>query len=568
MPRRPALAAGLFAGLMAVFCLLLWNLQIVHGAEYAETARRSFVETETVPAARGRLLDRKGRVLAEDRTVWTARVSDRADDGTVTRLKALCEEEGADWDGTGDVVPVSPRLLARIKGEGLRGITLAPGVRRTDSGRLAPQVLGRVGKLSPEEWEIYREKGYALDSAVGKDGAEAAFESLLHGTPGVRVTERDRSGAVIRSAYAELPRPGADVTLTLDRDLQRAARTALVRFLKERPKAGGAAAAVLDVRDGGVLALVSLPDYDPADFSAQYKTLAADPDHPLMDRAIQGLYAPGSVFKLVTAAAALEEGVIGPETKILDTGRYAYYPSPQPQCWLYRQEGRTHGLETVDEALADSCNVFFYDAGRRTGIETLERYARALGLGVSTGIELPGEQTGVVAGPEYAAAAGLTWYEGSVLSAAIGQENNRFTPLQLACLTAALAGDGSRWRVHLLKEGTEPCIPESLGMVTMDPENLTAIRRGMGTVTREGSLAAAFADLPVEAGAKTGSAQVGGAADANAVLVAFAPFDEPEVALALVAEQGGGGAELGRAAADILSAWWRTRDCSPNKFLN
>ena len=540
-----------------MFCLLLWNIQIVHGADYAETARRSFVETETVPAARGRLLDRKGRVLAEDRVVWTARVSDRAEDGTVNRLIALCEEEGADWDGEGELAPVSPRLLARIRGDGLDGVTLVPGVRRTDSGRLAPQVLGRVGKMSAEEWAVFEKKGYAMDAVVGKDGAEAAFEDLLHGTPGVRVTERDRSGAVTGQAWAEEPRPGTDVTLTLDRDLQRAARTALVRFLEEHPEAAGAAAAVLDVRDGGVLALVSLPDYDPADFSARYETLAADPDHPLMDRAIQGLYAPGSVFKLVTAAAALEEGVIEPETKILDTGRYTYYPSPQPQCWLYRQEGRTHGLETVDEALADSCNVFFYDAGRRTGIETLEAYAKALGLGVPTGIELPGEQTGVVAGPSSAAAAGLTWYEGSVLSAAIGQENNRFTPLQLARLTATLAGDGRRWRVHLLKDGTEP--PESLGENALEPENLAAIKKGMGAVTREGSLAAAFAGLPVEAGAKTGSAQVGGTTDSNAVLVAFAPFDAPEVALAIVAEQGGGGAELGEAAASILTAWCRGR---------
>lgn len=559
MSLRPVLAAGLFSGLMAVFCLLLWNVQIVHGAAYAEAARRSFVETETVPAARGRLLDRKGRVLAEDRAVWTAKVSDRADTETVDRLKTLCRAEGTDWDGQGDISPVSPRLLARIRGEGLPGVTFVPGVRRTDSGSLAPQVLGRVGKLSPEEWAVYREKGYALDSAVGKDGAEAAFEELLHGTPGVRVTERDKSGAVTGWAWSREPKPGTDVTLTLDRDLQRAARSALVRFRREHPEAGGAAAAVLDVKDGGVLALVSLPDYDPESFSAQYETLASDPDHPLMDRAIQGLYAPGSVFKLVTAAAALEEGVIEPDTKILDTGKYTYYPSPQPQCWLYRQEGRTHGLETVDRALADSCNVFFYDAGRRTGIETLERYARALGLGVSTGIELPGEQTGVTAGPEYAAAAGLTWYEGSVLSAAIGQENNRFTPLQLAHLTATLAGDGHRWRVHLLKEGEKPYTPESLGEIQLEPENLAAIKKGMGAVTREGSLAAAFRDLPVEAGAKTGSAQVGGAADANAVLVAFAPFEEPEVALALVAEQGGGGAELGEAAAAILTAWWRAR---------
>ena len=557
MFHRANVAAVLFTGVLAIFFALLWNIQIAHGAEYAEAARRSFVTTETVPAARGRLLDRKGRVLAEDRAVWTAQVSDNAGTETVERVKALCKEEGIPWDGEGEIGPVPASLLAKVKGEGLDGVTFSPAVHRSGALSLAPHLLGRVGKLSPAELPDYQARGYALDSLVGKDGAEAAFEDLLHGTPGTRIVERDRAGQITRQGYAEPPRPGQDVTLTLDRDLQRTARSALEKFLEDHPASTGASAVVLDVRDGGVLALVSLPDYDPETFSAQYETLASDPDHPLMDRAIQGLYAPGSVFKLVTAAAALEEGVIEPDTKILDTGKYTYYPSPQPQCWLYRQEGRTHGLETVDRALADSCNVFFYDAGRRTGIETLERYARAMGLGVSTGIELPGEQTGVTAGPEYAAAAGLTWYEGSVLSAAIGQENNRFTPLQLAHLTATLAGDGHRWRVHLLKEGTEPYVPESLGEFTISPENLAAIRKGMGAVTREGSLAAAFGDLPVEAGAKTGSAQVGGAADANAVLVAFAPFEEPEVALALVAEQGGGGAELGEAAAAILTAWWR-----------
>ena len=555
MTRRPAAFAALFTALTAVFCFLLADHQVVHGAAYAQAARRSIAQVETVPAARGKLLDRKGRTLAEDRAGWTARVADAAPAETRARLAALCRETGTVWDGGEELARVSPRLLARIKGENLSGVTLVPAVWRWSSGTLAPHLLGRVGKMSEGEWAVYAQKGYTMDAAVGKDGAEAAFEDLLHGAPGQRVVERDRSGRVTRSGYAVLPRPGTDVTLTLDRDIQRAARQALADFLADRPEAGGAAAAVLDVKDGGVLALVSLPDYAPETLSERYETLAADPDHPLMDRAIQGLYAPGSVFKLVTAAAALEEGVIEPDTEILDTGRYAYYASPQPQCWLYRQTGGTHGLETVDRALADSCNVFFYDVGRRVGIETLETYARALGLGVPTGIELAGEETGVVAGPDYAAAAGLPWYEGSVLSAAIGQENNRFTPLQLAQLTATLAGDGRRRQIHVRKGAAA----RTLGTVSLSPENLAAIKKGMGAVTRSGALAEAFADLPVDAGAKTGSAQVAGAAASNAVLVAFAPWEEPEVALALVAERGGGGAELGEAAAAILAAWCRAR---------
>ena len=309
MSRRLTAFALLFALALAAFAGRLWDLQGVHGAEYAQTARRSIAWTETVPAARGRLLDRKGRVLAEDRAVWTLRVSPRAGEETLARLRALCP----DWDGEGDVASVSPALLAEIRGEGLEGVTFLPAPQRRDSGALAPHLLGRVGKMSPAEWAVYREKGYALDALVGKDGAEAAFEDLLHGVPGQKVLETDRAGAVIRETDSLLPQPGTDVTLTLDRDLQRAARSALADYLDAHPAAGGGAAAVLDVADGGVLALVSLPDYDPGQVSARYDDLAADPAHPLLNRAIQGLYAPGSVFKLVTAAAALEEGVIEPD---------------------------------------------------------------------------------------------------------------------------------------------------------------------------------------------------------------------------------------------------------------
>ena len=396
-----------------------------------------------------------------------------------------------------------------------------------------------------------------MDAQVGKDGAEAAFESLLHGTPGTKVLETDRNGQVTGESYSVTPQPGKDVTLTLDKDLQAAARAALQAFLDRYPQATGGAVAALDVSDGGVLAMVSLPDYDTATFSADYPSLSQDPDTPLMNRAVQGLYAPGSTFKLVTAAAALEEGYLTPETQILDTGRYTYYKSPQPQCWLYRQEGRTHGLETLSEAIADSCNIFFYDAGRRVGIETLDRYAHALGLGEKTGIELAGEKAGVVAGPDYTASVGGTWYEGSVLSAAIGQENNRFTPLQLAHMTATLMNGGERRQVHILKkaEGEEPYEKVSLGKEEISQENLDAIKEGMGAVTQTGSLSRAFRDLPVKAGAKTGSAQVDGADLANAVLVCFAPYDDPQIALAIVVEQGGSGSALGEVAAAILKEY-------------
>jgi penicillin-binding protein 2 len=361
---------------------------------------------------------------------------------------------------------------------------------------------------------------------------------------------------VVGQTLTQAPQAGQDVTLTLDKTLQTAANQALGDFLDTHPAATGGALVALDISDGGVLAMVSLPGYDSDTFSADYASLASDPASPLMNRAIQGLYAPGSTFKLVTAAAALEEGILTPETQILDTGKYTYYPSPQPQCWLYRQEGRTHGLETLSEALADSCNIFFYDAGRRVGIQTLGTYAHALGLGEQTGIELAGEAAGVVAGPDYTQSIGGTWYAGSVLSAAIGQENNRFTPLQLAQMTATLLRGGVRLPVHLLAQ-EERETDEADRPLTLSEANVAAIKEGMGQVTQSGSLASAFQSLPVTAGAKTGSAQVSGAANANGVLVCFAPYEDPQIALALVVEQAGSGAALGEVAASVLAAYFQ-----------
>lgn len=556
-PRRLFAAGGFFAAVLALFAVLLWNLQITSGAAYYAKSQRSIAQVDTIPAARGRLLDRNGKVLAQDETTWSAQLAEDISPAVLSRLKTLCREEDVAWEGSGPIQNVTPRLLARITEEALAGVTFSPTVQRQSSGDLAPHVLGRVGAMSPEEWEVYQDQGYAMAENVGKDGAEAAFESYLHGTPGQRVVETDRSGQITSTSFSVQPQAGKDVTLTLDRTLQQAAQEAMTTFLDEHPNAAGGALVALDVSDGGVLAMVSLPGYDEATFSADYPALAADENNPLMNRAVQGLYAPGSTFKLVTAAAALEEGFLTPETQILDTGRYTYYDSPQPQCWLYRQEGKTHGLETVSEAIADSCNIFFYDAGRRVGIETLGDYAHALGLGEKTGIELAGEQAGVVAGPTYTESIGGTWYEGSVLSAAIGQENNRFTPLQLAHMTATLVGDGNRWQVHLLQqvEGEEPQEKVSLGQVHLSPENVAAIREGMLAVTQSGSLATAFQDLPVQVGAKTGSAQVAGEETSNAVLVCFAPYDDPQIALALVAEQGGSGAALGEAAAQVIETY-------------
>lgn len=455
-------------------------------------------------------------------------------------------------------------LVLQLRELGLSGLTLSPTATREYHTTAAAHSLGRLGRMSEEEWTQYAPLGYSMDALLGKDGAEAAFESYLHGTPGQISREYDREGRLLAETYTKAPIPGQNLRLSLDLPLQESVDRILAERIPNLESAEGAAVAVLDVRNGGVLALSSYPSFSPVDFSRDFESLQADPKRPLLNRSLQGLYAPGSTYKMLTAVAGLEEGIITPKTKVLDTGRYTYYRNPQPRCWLYRQTGRTHGVETLSEALRDSCNIFFYDLGRRLGIERLEHYARSFGLGELTGIELRGEAKGVVASPAYTQSLGQTWYEGNTLSAAIGQENNLFTPLQLASYVATLANGGTRYRVQLLQsiaafdaQGAETQVaPEILSQIPLSPDTLAAVKEGMLSLTQEGSIAAAFRALPFKVGAKTGSAQVAGNEVSNAVFVCFAPYENPEIAVAIVVEKGGSGSDLGRMAAAILDAYF------------
>lgn len=460
---------------------------------------------------------------------------------------------------------VSMDFITRVKERNLPGVTITPSSERSYQTTAAAHILGRVGQMNEEEWATYQGLGYAMDERVGKDGIEKAFESYLHGEKGLRTQETDTHGKVIAETYLTEPIPGNQVLLTLDLGLQEKTEQVLADKLPKLGRAEGAAVAILDVRDGGVLTLASYPTFDLSQFPSIYESIRESPLRPLYNRALQGTYAPGSTYKMITAVAALEEGIITPETKILDTGRYTYYSHPQPSCWLYRDTRKTHGLQTVSEAITNSCNVFFYDVGRRLGIERLDLFARRFGLGETTGIELMGEATGVIAGPSYTESIGQTWYDGNTLSAAIGQENNRFTPLQLASYVSTLASGGQRWQVHLLNEvqsndGSSTVFktePKLLDTLSIAPFNLAAVKEGMLAVTESGSVATYFRNLNVRVGAKTGSAQVTGNEDANAVFVCFAPYDNPEIAMAIVVEKGGSGSELGSIAAEILTYYFQ-----------
>ena len=467
-------------------------------------------------------------------------------------------------------------FISKVKEQGLSGVEIEAATVRTYNTEYAAHLLGRVGAI--ENWDAYKDldldgdgtPDYEMDDTVGKEGAELAFESYLRGTAGVREVERNTSGKVVSEKWTTAPQPGDNVVLTIDIDLQKQVEDILSQAIPQLASEDteGAACVVMDVNRAEVLASASYPSYHLATYSADLAENSADPLKPFLNRAFQGVYAPGSTFKMVTAVAGLESGIIEPDTEIMDTGVYTYYQDDGPQCWYWRQYRRKHGLVNVSEALEVSCNVFFFDVGRRVGIQGLQEFAAKFGLGEPTGIELY-EETGVMAGPEYTQSMGQTWYEGSTLSVAIGQESSQFTPLQLANYIATLVNGGTRYSAHLLKEVKSSDFsqvlytyePEVLDSIDIQPENLAAVKAGMlALTTGKGSLARYFQDLPVQVGAKTGSAQVNAETESNAVFVCFAPYDDPQIAISLVVEKGGSGSTLASIAADILRYYFSAEE--------
>ena len=467
-------------------------------------------------------------------------------------------------------------FISKVKEQGLSGVEIEAATVRTYNTEYAAHLLGRVGAI--ENWDAYKDldldgdgtPDYEMDDTVGKEGAELAFESYLRGTAGVREVERNTSGKVVSEKWTTAPQPGDNVVLTIDIDLQKQVEDILSQAIPQLASEDteGAACVVMDVNRAEVLASASYPSYHLATYSADLAENSADPLKPFLNRAFQGVYAPGSTFKMVTAVAGLESGIIEPDTEIMDTGVYTYYQDDGPQCWYWRQYRRKHGLVNVSEALEVSCNVFFFDVGRRVGIQGLQEFAAKFGLGEPTGIELY-EETGVMAGPEYTQSMGQTWYEGSTLSVAIGQESSQFTPLQLANYIATLVNGGTRYSAHLLKEVKSSDFsqvlytyePEVLDSIDIQPENLDAVKAGMlALTTGKGSLARYFQDLPVQVGAKTGSAQVNAETESNAVFVCFAPYDDPQTAISLVVEKGGSGSTLASIAADILRYYFSAEE--------
>ena len=455
------------------------------------------------------------------------------------------------------VKDISSELISILNdGAYLGARVLSSSARRIETD-VAPHILGVTGAISDYTQEL-KDAGYAMNDSIGLFGAESAFESYLRGTNGRRVVSFNDQGKVTGETYSVEPVPGATVSLTIDEDFQRSVENALASVIegltaKDGVTRGGAAA-VIQVGTGEVLALASYPDYDLSRYFQDYAELSADTEgRPLVNRATNGLYPPGSTLKPITAFAALDSGAVTPRDTFNDTG-YWKYPSTTwvggLNCW--NRSG--HGKVNVTSAITNSCNYFFAEMGYRMGMDTLRDYYAAFGLGSKTGIEI-GDAAGSLP----------TQAEGQDLApwAAFGQANQLYSPLQLANALATLVSGGQHCPAHLLKEvrsadGSEVlALGDSTPLNTIDiqPEYLDAIKKGMLGYTT-GSLAGYFKDCVVTAGAKTGTAQMGGEAENNGIFVCFGPYENPEIAVAIVVEKAGAGANITPAAVQILNAWF------------
>ena len=427
----------------------------------------------------------------------------------------------------------------------------------------ATHILGTVGRI-PDYTDEWEDRGYLMDDTIGLSGVEAAFEDYLRGADGKRMISVNSDGKVTGEYYSVEPRSGYTVELTVDLKLQQAVEDTLASAVeslnaKDGLDSRGAAAAVVKVGTGEILSLASYPTFDLSTWRQDYAELSSDPATPMLNRAASSAYAPGSTLKPATAVAALESGATTPSETLFDTG-YWKYPSTtwNGGTWCWKHSG--HGKVNATTAITNSCNYYFAEMGYRMGLDTLNEYYSALGLGEPTGIEI-GEKTGRQATNE-GGSNQAPW-------AAYGQADQLYTPLQLANYIATLVSGGQHCPAHLLKSvksydnseiiATGDTTP--LNTLSISDSTLQAVKKGMYGYTQPGGMVYSyFKDCIVSAGAKTGTAQLGGGLKNNGVFVAFAPYDDPEIAIALVLEKGDAGAALATTAVDIINAYFDRED--------
>lgn len=644
----------------------LFNLQIIHGAEYRETSNTRLTRESTLIAARGSITDRNGTeivgtTISFSLEIYKTKIDNNRLNETLLKTAIVLEQNNSTYIDDfpiainpfcftyedenkqkkwkiankldenlsaeeafykfkekykiqNDNIEETRKILAiryHIASEGYsatKSVTIAnnislesfnifneqkdrfPGIntitqpiRSYPKGTLASHIVGYTQRIGDKQYEEEKNNGYTMNDFYGQSGIEAIAEKYLKGTDGIKQIDMAVDGTVTAEYTQEEATQGADIILTIDANLQAVTEQALKNNVekirnggfKDQSDATGGAMVVMDVKTGEVLAMASYPDYDPSKF-----TFGIDPetwqiyrDNNMKNRAVKEIYPPGSIFKMVTAIAGLETGVIDSTTKINDTGRYTYYKDYQPSCW----NTRGHGWLNVTSAIQHSCNYFFYETGRRMGIDNLAKYTKHFGLGKKTGIEIPAEATGKL----NERVEGEVWNPGYTIASAIGQRDNQFTPIQMAKYTSMLANGGNVVEPTIIKaikkvDGTEISkeeyenyFNERLGItkedddgITLNPQNLKTVLEGMRSVTSErgGTAYSYFKDFNIEVGGKTGSAQAGDignvSSKVHAWFIGFAPFDNPEIAVVILVENGGHGAYTAEAARDVMAQYF------------
>ena len=570
----------IFTGIVFVTIIArLFYLQAVKCEESESTVLKSLSLTEKDTAPRGRIYDRNGNLLVSNRQGYIVLIKKGSEESldltlknlelitsvTAEELKTELKENGFSYnnpfvfmqDAEKDIViklKESPEKYPCIE------ILTAP-VREYLYPDVAVHLLGRCGMISKEEYE--KLSGYSRNDIIGKQGVEKAFENILRGKDGVRAKEKYTNGEVKKFSESIPPEAGSDIFLTIDLNLQKSTEDALSDVIKTQKDAVGGAVVITDVNSGEVLALASYPDYNTEDFNKNYKTLSQDRKKPMFNRALAGLYEPGSTFKPITAIAALETGNLTPDEKIKTLGKYEYFDRVF-RCNIYREKGKTHGRIDVKDALSVSCNYFFYELGKRVGIDEIYNFAHAFGLDNATGIELTKEEaTGTIASPKERKSRGGYWYAGDTLQAAIGQSDNQFTPIALANYSAVLANGGTLYSAHILK-GTEKnkkttCTkPKILNTLDISEKTMQTIREGMLSVTKSGTAKDVFSDFPTDIAGKTGTAQKNGRT--NGLFIGFAPAESPKIAFCVVVEGGASGNQAAHIIKNIIKNYSDTNE--------
>ncbi len=642
---------NIFLGIVVlIFLILVFRvsyLQLIETEHYRTLARENTLRLITITAPRGEIMDRHQRMLVGNRPLYTLSIVNVGQSReelapSISRIAEILESPEEDlWEKVDMqthlryepirlVSDVPLEVVARIEeeqvGERLSGVVVdIEPMRDYPYGETLAHVLGYIREIQPSQLERYQEQDYRMGDLFGQAGLENSMERMLRGIRGARQVEVDAYGQPVRNLGVQDPVPGNDLLLTVDLEVQQAMEAALAEAVDEAQRKGysesqAASAVLLKVDTGEVIAMASYPAYEPGIFAGdvsreQVENLMHSSARPLLNRAIQNSYPPGSTFKMVVAAAALEAGSVDPNFQIFDPG-YFSHEGRRWRCW----HAPGHGQVDLVRGLQVSCNTFFWSLGLKVGPEKMAHFAQEFYLGKTTGVELPGEVSGVVPSPAYkeqlvqrrldqlfnprfeaieeeyaqklsvartleereniqqerdqelrrlheqyeVEAWDLIWRDYDTLNTTVGQGDNSFTALQLATYTAALANGGYVYRPYIVQRVSAPdgriiseISPEVLHRVQLSTAHLRLIQEGMSRVNQTGGTAyGSFYDFPLSSAGKTGTAEVHGR-DNHALFVGFAPFETPEVAISVIVEHGGQGSSAAAPVArKIMDAYF------------